>query len=73
MGTHFWLPSDAFNCRFQVHNSNLDETLQERVVPSRNRRNLRGMKRKMSKFPLRPRHAPPQPPISIGKAISIMK
>ena len=36
----------------------LDEILDERVVSSRNRRTPRGVKRKMSNYPLRPRHAP---------------
>jgi hypothetical protein len=40
----------------------LAEILQERVVSSRNRRNPRGVKRKMSNFPLRPRGAAPPPP-----------
>jgi hypothetical protein len=51
----------------------LDEILQERVVSSRNRRNPRGVKRKMSNFPLRPRHAKPLPPIDIKKVIKILK
>jgi hypothetical protein len=51
----------------------LDEILQERVVSSRNRRNLRGVKRKMSNFPLRPRHAEPLPRINLKKAIKIIK
>ena len=33
----------------------LDEILDERVVSSRNRVNPRGVKRKMSNYPLRPR------------------
>ena len=33
----------------------LDEILQERVVSSRNRRNPRGVKRKMSSFPTKAR------------------
>jgi DNA-binding CsgD family transcriptional regulator len=37
------------------HSSVLDEILQERVVSSRNRCNPRGVKRKMTNFPLRPR------------------
>ena len=36
----------------------LDELLDERVVSSRNRCTPRGVKRKMSGYPLRPRHAP---------------
>ena len=51
----------------------LDEILQERVVSSRNRRNLRGVKRKMSNFPLRPRHSKPLPRINIREAIRILK
>jgi len=51
----------------------LDEILQEHVVSSRNRRNFRGVKRKMSNFPLRPRHAKPLPPINLRKAIRIIK
>ncbi|MCX6373114.1 MAG: hypothetical protein NTX16_08525 [Actinobacteria bacterium] len=39
----------------------LDEILDERVASSRGRRNPRGVKRKMSNFPLRPRGAPPRP------------
>jgi hypothetical protein len=33
----------------------LDEILEERVTSSRNRMNPRGVKRKMSNYPLRPR------------------
>ena len=40
-------------------------SFEERVVSSRNRRNPRGVKRKMSNFPLRPRHYKPLPPINI--------
>ena len=35
------------------HDAVLDEILEERVVSSRGRRNPRGVKRKMSNFPLR--------------------
>lgn len=51
----------------------LGEILEERVVSSRNRRNFRGVKRKMSNFPLRPRHAKPLPAIDIRGAIRIVK
>jgi hypothetical protein len=51
----------------------LDEILQERVVSSRNRRNPRAVKRKMSNFPLRPRAKKPLPPINIKKAIRVLK
>jgi len=57
----------------KFHNAVLDEILQDRVVSSRNRRNPRGVKRKMSNFPLRPRHARSLPSINIGKAIRIVK
>jgi hypothetical protein len=59
--------------RILFHSAVLDEILQERVVSSRNRRNQRGVKRKMSNFPLRPRHVKPLPPIDIRKAIRILK
>jgi hypothetical protein len=51
----------------------LDEILQERVVSSRNRRNRRAVKRKMSGFPLRRQADKPPPPINITKAIRILK
>jgi hypothetical protein len=51
----------------------LDELLQERVVSSRNRRNPRGVKRKMSNYPLRRRTNKPPPPINITSAIRILK
>src|SRR5512135_799891 len=38
-----------------LHEAILDEILQERVTSSRNRINPRGVKRKMSNYPLRPR------------------
>jgi len=55
------------------HKAVLDEILQERVVSSRNHRNPRGVKRKMSNFPLRPRHSKPLPKINIHEAIRILK
>jgi hypothetical protein len=51
----------------------LDEILQERAGSSRNRGNFRRVKRKMSNFPLRPRHLKPLPKINIRKAIRILK
>jgi len=59
--------------RRTFHSQVLDEILQERVVSSRNRRNFRGVKRKMSNFLLRPRQTTPLPPINIRKAIRIIK
>ena len=55
------------------HDSVLEEILQERVVSSRKRRNPRGVKRKMSTFPPRPRHATPPPPVDIERSIRIIK
>jgi hypothetical protein len=55
------------------HDSVLEEILQERVVSSRNRRNPRGVKRKMSNFPLRPRSAPGLPPMPVGGVIIVIK
>ena len=51
----------------------LDEILQDPVVSSRNRRNFRGVKRKMSNFPLKRRTHNPLPPININKAIRVLK
>ena len=55
------------------HDRVLDEILRDPVVSSRGRRNPRGVKRKMSNFPLRPRHAKPLPSINIEQAIRIIK
>jgi hypothetical protein len=55
------------------HDAVLDELLQERVGSSRNRRNPRGVKRKMSNFPLRRRTHNSLPPINIEKAIKVLK
>jgi hypothetical protein len=69
-----WLsPATLFPLRQKAFLAVLDEILQERVVSSRNRRNFRGVKRKMSNFPLRPRNAKPLPPINFRKAIRIVK
>ena len=51
----------------------LDEILDELVSSSRSRRNPRGIKRKMSNFPLRRRTDKPLPPIDIKKAIKVLK
>jgi len=47
----------------------LDEILEERVESSRGRQNPRGVKRKMSNFPLRPRGAPPLPPRQVAVVV----
>jgi hypothetical protein len=51
----------------------LDEILDEPVASSRSRRNPRGVKRKMSNFPLRRRTDKPLPPVNIKKAIIVLK
>jgi hypothetical protein len=55
------------------HERVLDELLQDRVACRRGRRNPRGVKRKMSNFPLRPRHAIPLGSIDVENAIRIIK
>ena len=55
------------------HDRVLDEILQDPVSSSRGRRNPRGVKRKMSNFPLRPRHAKRLKAINIERAIRIVK
>jgi hypothetical protein len=51
----------------------LEEILQERVRPRSNRRNKRGVKRKMSSYPIRRKNDPTMPACDIGKAIQIVK
>jgi hypothetical protein len=51
----------------------LDEILDEHVAPRDHRRNKRGVKRKMSNFPIRCRTDPSLPAINIAKSIRIAK
>jgi len=51
----------------------LDEILQDRLASRCNRRNKRGVKRKMSNFPLRRRTDRPLPTVNIEEAIKILK
>jgi hypothetical protein len=51
----------------------LQEILQERVGSSRNRLNPRGVKRKMSNYPLRPRKPQRIRPIDCSQRIRIIK
>ena len=51
----------------------LDEILQERVAPRGHRRNLRGVKRKMSNFPLRRRTDMAPRPVNVAMAIRVLK
>jgi hypothetical protein len=51
----------------------LAEILEERVVSSRGRHIPRGVKRKMSNFPLRPRNASATGPVNYPKYIKVLK
>jgi hypothetical protein len=51
----------------------LDEILEERVVSSRGRQMPRGVKRKMSNYPLRPRAAQPITRTDFATAVKIVK
>jgi hypothetical protein len=51
----------------------LDEILEERVVSSRGRQVPRGVKRKMSNYPLRPRTPQPTTRIDYTATIQIVK
>jgi hypothetical protein len=59
--------------RKEFHECVLQEILQEGVVSSRDRRNVRGVKRKVSKFPICRRLAPRLFSIDNEKAIKILK
>ena len=56
-----------------LHAAILEEILQERVVGSRNRVNFRGVKRKMSNYPLRPRKRQRTRWLDVAKQIRIVK
>jgi hypothetical protein len=55
------------------HETVLAEIPQERIVSSRNRRNQRGVKRKMSKYPIRRKTDRALPAIDVARAIQIAK
>jgi hypothetical protein len=55
------------------HEAILDEILEERVGSSRNRINPRGVKRKMSNYPLRPRKRQRTRRLDVAKRIWIVK
>jgi hypothetical protein len=59
--------------RKAFHERVLEEILQERVACRRGRRNKRGVKRKMTNWPLRRRTDKPLQPIVFNKAIRILK
>ena len=55
------------------HEAVLDEILEERVVSSRHRWNPRGIKRKMSNYPLRLSQPKAAAMIAIAKTVMILK
>jgi hypothetical protein len=55
-----------------LHEAILHQILQERVTSSRNRANPRGVKRKMSNYPLRPRKRQRTRRIDVSKRIRIV-
>src|SRR5438046_10721299 len=59
--------------RKAFHKAVLDEILEERVVSSRGRQIPRGVKRKMSKCPLRPRHVSATDPIVYKKCVNVLQ
>ena len=59
--------------RKALHEAILDEILEERVVSSRNRINPRGVKRKMSGYPLRPRKRQRTRRIDFSKRVMVVK
>ncbi len=69
------LASSLFPPRLKkaFHEAVLQEILQERVSSSRNRLNPRGVKRKMSNYPLRPRQSLRTLRIDCSKRIRIFK
>jgi hypothetical protein len=56
-----------------VHDAVLEEILEERAVSGRGRQVPRGVKRKMSGYPLRPRAPQPVTHIDFNAAIKIVK
>lgn len=68
----------AFNAippvqRKAFHERVLEEILQERLACRRSRRNPRGVKRKMSNWPLRRSRSTPQQLVIISQAIRIVR
>jgi hypothetical protein len=55
-----------------LHEAVLDEILEESLPARRGRRNKRGVKRKMSPFPIRRKSDPRMPGIELKKAIRLL-
>lgn len=51
----------------------IDEILDDRVVSSRGRRNYRGLKRKMSNYPIRPTTRPTPHRMNIEEHVQVLK
>jgi hypothetical protein len=60
-------------CSLALHEEVLDEILEERVASSRGRQVPRGVKRKMSGYPLRPRTPQPTTRVDFNAAIRVAK
>ena len=84
-GCHFYTPSGLSNGEClapllfpprqtkTLHEAILAEILQERASSSRNRINPRGVKRKMSNYPLRSRKRQPTRRRDVSKCIRVVK
>ena len=59
--------------RKAFHKAVLAEILEEKVVSSRGRQIPRGVKRKMSNFPLRPRNASATGSVNYTKYVKVLK
>jgi hypothetical protein len=59
--------------KLALHEAVLNEILEERVASSRGRRVPRGVKRKMSSYPLRPRASQPIIRIDFATAVVLVK
>jgi hypothetical protein len=67
------LPAPGARKRKALHEANLREILRERVVSSRNRINLRGVRRKMSDYNPRPRKRRRIRRVDVSERIRIIK
>src|SRR5215213_5628719 len=70
---HATTPRFPPRARRALHRTVLDEILEERVVSGRGRQVPRGVKRKMSSYPLRPRAPQPTIRVDFNAAIRIAK
>ena len=66
-------PADHGRSPRALHEAVLDEILEERAVSGRGRQVPRGVKRKMSGYPLRPRAPQPTTRVDFNAAIQLAK